>query len=189
MEDLVQVADRFQKFCDQRNWRFCFIGGLALMHWGEPRLTQDIDLCLLTGFGREDEYVDAILEHYQERITDARTFAIQNRVLLISSTDNVPLDISLGGIPFEERVISRSLQVSYSDGVNLRICSAEDLVTLKCFADRARDWADVEGILRRRAEQLDWSLIDQELQELRELKGASDSVEKLAQLRKRFLPN
>ena len=51
MIDLFQVALELQAFLLSRTWRFCFIGGLALQRWGEPRVTQDVDCTLLTGFG------------------------------------------------------------------------------------------------------------------------------------------
>ena len=41
--ELVEAAAELQKFCDERGWGYCFIGGLALQHWGEPRLTLDVD--------------------------------------------------------------------------------------------------------------------------------------------------
>ena len=52
MRDLFRLADEIQSFCRDRGWRFCFIGGIALQRWGEPRLTGDIDLTILTGFER-----------------------------------------------------------------------------------------------------------------------------------------
>lgn len=39
MRDLFRLADEIQSFCRDRGWRFCFIGGIALQRWGEPRLT------------------------------------------------------------------------------------------------------------------------------------------------------
>jgi hypothetical protein len=36
--DLFQVALELQAFLWSREWRFCFIGGLALQRWGEPRV-------------------------------------------------------------------------------------------------------------------------------------------------------
>lgn len=60
MIDLVSEATRLGEFLQARGWRYCFIGGLAVLHWGEPRLTRDLDLSLLTGFGGEAAYVDAL---------------------------------------------------------------------------------------------------------------------------------
>ena len=36
---LFRPADDLQSFCQVRGWRFCFIGGIAIQRWGEPRLT------------------------------------------------------------------------------------------------------------------------------------------------------
>jgi hypothetical protein len=50
--ELIQAAEQFQEFCASQHWRFCFIGGLAVQRWGEPRFTADVDLSLLTGLRR-----------------------------------------------------------------------------------------------------------------------------------------
>jgi len=44
MNPIFAAAEEIQAFCRARDWRFCFIGGLANQRWGEPRLTQDVDL-------------------------------------------------------------------------------------------------------------------------------------------------
>ncbi len=40
MLELIRVAADLQDFCEARDWRFCFIGGLALQRWGERRVMQ-----------------------------------------------------------------------------------------------------------------------------------------------------
>src|SRR5512141_2545178 len=55
---IFAAALEVQGFCADRELAFCFIGGLALQRWGEPRLTQDVDLTVISGFGREGEYID-----------------------------------------------------------------------------------------------------------------------------------
>lgn len=84
-----------------RSWRFCFIGGLAVQRWGEPRLTLDIDCTVITGFGEEARYVGELLAAFEGRIAEAREFALTNRVLLLHGPSNVPADIALGAMPFE----------------------------------------------------------------------------------------
>jgi hypothetical protein len=49
--NVLQAAAHLQEFCGRHKWRFCFIGGLAALRWGEPRETADVDLTLLTGLG------------------------------------------------------------------------------------------------------------------------------------------
>ena len=41
---VLRAAEEIQAFCQQRGWPFCFIGGVAVQRWAEPRLTQDVDL-------------------------------------------------------------------------------------------------------------------------------------------------
>jgi hypothetical protein len=36
---LFAAALEIQQFFNAHGWRFCFIGGLAVQRWGEPRLT------------------------------------------------------------------------------------------------------------------------------------------------------
>lgn len=58
MSELSQLAVELGDFCSKRGWRFCVIGGFAVQHWGEPRMTMDVDLSLITGFGEEEIFVD-----------------------------------------------------------------------------------------------------------------------------------
>lgn len=49
MTEVIQAAAELQSVCQNERWQFAFIGGLALLRWGEPRETVDADLTLLTG--------------------------------------------------------------------------------------------------------------------------------------------
>ncbi len=183
MISLFQLAERIQALCLGHGWRFCFIGGLALQRWGEPRVTADVDLTLLTGFGGEEGFVDELLRHFAPRIPDAKQFALINRVLLLESADGIGIDVALGGLPYEELVVSRATPFEYLPGVSLLTCSAEDLVVLKAFADRPRDWEDVQGIVGRQT-LLDWGYMEAQLQPLAEAKEAPHILERLLQLRR-----
>jgi hypothetical protein len=66
--------------------------------------------------------------------------------------------------------------------VNLLTCGAEDLVILKAFANRTKDWLDVEGVIARQAGTLDVSLIWRELGPLIELKEEPEIRSHLKQL-------
>ena len=49
MNALLAAAAEIQSFLRRTDERSCFIGGMALQRWGEPRFTRDIDLTLLSG--------------------------------------------------------------------------------------------------------------------------------------------
>ncbi len=188
MNELIRVAADVQGFCESRRWRFCFIGGLALQRWGEPRETIDVDLTLLTGFGGEDAFIQALLGRYEGRVDDAAGFAKINRVLLLRSGSGVGIDIALGGLPFEESVIARASRFPFPGHIPLLTCSAEDLIVLKAFAARGRDWVDIEGIIVRQAGVLDWRYIDGQLGPLAALKDAPEILTDLARRRAEFDP-
>ncbi len=169
--------------CRRRGWRFCFIGGLAVQRWGEPRLTQDVDVTILTGFGKERSFITPILRRFAPRIEDALDFALESRVLLVTTEEGVDIDISLGAMPFEEAVVRRATAYRFLPGVNLITCSAEDLIVLKAFAARPKDWVDVEGILTRQRRKLRWRYVWAQLRPLAELKGEPEILETLRRLK------
>lgn len=184
MNELFLAAKNVQDFLITRNWSFAFIGGLAVLRWGEPRFTRDIDLTLFTGFENEDGYIREILEHYDARRPDMPAFAVKYRVALVTTPDQIPIDIALGGLPFEKSMINKSSFYEFDDGIALKTCSADDLIILKAFADRDRDWADVRGIIIRQQNKLDWTYIHRQLGPLCELKQAPHIIPKLESLEK-----
>jgi hypothetical protein len=186
MTRLVQLAAELQAFLDTRSWRNCLIGGLVLQRWGEPRLTRDVDMTVLTGFGGEEPLVDLLLSRYVARRADAREFALAARVLLLQSVDGIGIDIALGALPFEERVMDRASEYEFIRQCRLRTCSAEDLIVMKAFADRPRDWLDLETILIRQGANLDWDQILAELQPLAAAKEAPELPVRLEATRRRI---
>lgn len=183
MKDLLRTARLVQDFLDQQGWRSCIIGGLAVLRWGEPRLTVDVDVTLLTGWGHEEPFVDVLLRRFQSRLSNPREFALRHRVMLLHADDGTSIDLALGGLPFEERAVNRASDFPFLADVSLRTCSAEDLVIMKAFAARDQDWVDLKGILVRQAGRLDWPLIYSELEPLCAAKEAPDILERLQQLR------
>ena len=108
MNRIFSAALEIQKFCRQKKWRFCFIGAIAVQRWGEPRLTLGADLTIVTGFGSEESYTDPLLERFPSRIPEGRQFALKNRVLLLEGDGDIPIDVALGAMPFEERAVALS---------------------------------------------------------------------------------
>lgn len=183
MTGLFEAARQLQAFCDRHGWRSCFIGGIAVQRWGEPRVTRDVDLTLLTGFGGEAEFIDSLLAAFPARIDNAREFARRHRVLLLRTADAVGIDISLGALPFEENVVGRASDFSFGPGLSIRTCSAEDLIVLKLFASRPLDIHDAESVAIRHKDDLDWNYIEEQLRPLAEIKDDPAIMKTLLRLR------
>lgn len=179
---LLLAAQSFQGFAEAEGWSLAFVGGLAVALRGESRTTQDFDVCLFTGFGGEQPIVRRIVESYESRDADPQAFAARYRLLRIRHQNGTPGDIMMGALPFEESLISRATAEDFGGGLRLRIATPEDLIVMKCFAGRDRDWLDVTGIIARHIRELDLDYIRTWLPELLDIVGRPESMARLEAL-------
>src|SRR3990172_1589281 len=100
-----------------------------------------------------------------------RKFSVRSRVFLAQTADGTPIDIAFGAIGFELRCVDRASPFDFGGGISLLTCCAEDLIVMKVFSNRDRDWPDVESIVMRRGTKLDWELIERELKPLLAVQG------------------
>jgi hypothetical protein len=185
---LLDAAIEIQDYCAEQGWAYYFIGGIAVQHWGEARLTRDADLTVFTGLGGEDRYVDALLSRFAPRVDDAREFALRHRVLLLHASNSVPIDLALGALPFEERAASAATIEEIAPGVRLRLCGPGPLLVYKVFAGRPQDWLDADGIIEKSGNRIDWSVVRADLSELLALKDDTESLSRLEALLQRRTP-
>lgn len=184
MRPIIEQASALDRFIEANGWKGCIIGGVATLRWGEVRFTRDVDATVFTGFQDEERYVRVILTAFAPRIAEAAAFALANRVVLAVGAQGVPMDISLGALPFEEEMIARATRAEMAPGLFVRTLAAEDLIVTKAFAARPHDWADVAGIVLRQGNALDWPSIFDRLRPLAELKEAPELLTKLEQVRR-----
>jgi hypothetical protein len=126
------------------------IGGLAVSQLSRPRLTADIDVL---AYLDNDSRIPSLIESagnagFSLRIQKAETFARKNNVLLLSHDQSkIPVDISLGVLPFEREVIQRSSRIA-AGNLQLLLPSVEDLVILKAVTHRAVDLRDITALVQ-----------------------------------------
>ncbi len=181
---LWHTAIELQRYLESHGYSFCIIGGIAIQRWGEPRLTRHVDATLVIPFGSERRVAGEILKRYQSRIENPVDFAVQARILLLQDLSGNGIDLALGGMPYEDRLIERSTMWGIPGRGEIRTCSAEDLVVLKAFANRPQDWVDIQRVIVRQANKLNRDLVLEELKPLVELK---EDPEILKVLQKLFL--
>ncbi len=185
MIDLVAEAASLQEFLEEKGWDFYFIGGVAVQVWGQPRMTQDIDLTVFTNLKNEAEYIVALLSRYSPKFFDAGQFALTNRVLPMFTKSGIGIDVTLGGLSDTSEALTRSSYQPFAGGVNLRICSPDDLVIMKTVAARPRDWLDIESVIIRQ-NGLDWTYILSTIESLDAYEDISTRLEKLNSLKSQF---
>lgn len=185
MKDLIREASTLQKFIEELGWDFFFIGGLVVQVWGEPRLTVDIDLTIFTNLSNEPEYIDSLLTRYSPKFPDAAEFALINRVLPMFAANAIGIDVTLGGLSEDNSAFERSSYQQFTDGIELRVCSAEDLIIMKTVAARARDWIDVESVVIKQ-DNLDWDYIETSLASLDAYEDMNTRIDQLLRLKETF---
>lgn len=156
-----------------------FIGGIAVIARGVPRLTVDVD-ATVQGNAVDLQDLFATLEAHQivPRIGDAADFARRRQVLLLEhGPSGTPLEISLGWLPFELEALRRASPVDFG-GVTIPVAQPEDLVVYKAVAWRDRDKEDIERLLLLYASEID---LDRVRELVRQFAEALDEPERISQ--------
>ncbi len=80
-------------------------------------------------------------------------------------------------------MVQHATPFEFAPALNLRTCSAEDLIVLKLFASRAIDIRDAESVAVRHGKSLDWGYIEEQLTPLTEAKEEPEILLQLARVR------
>jgi hypothetical protein len=127
---------------------FTFIGGVAVIARGVPRLTVDIDATVRAPDADVESIFRVLARHdIGPRIEEATEFARAHQVFLaLHEPTGTPIDLSLAWLDFEHEAIQSSSDVDYAD-VRIPVAQAEDLIVYKVVAFRPRDLDDAEKLL------------------------------------------
>jgi hypothetical protein len=128
---------------------YMIIGGQAVLVYGEPRLTKDVDVTLGVGLDELKTITGLLPSMGLEPLVDPESFTRRTMVLpCLHPQSALRVDLIFSFTPWERGAISRSRPIRIG-AVDVRFASLEDLIIQKIFAGRARDLEDVKGILRR----------------------------------------
>jgi len=159
------------------------IGGVAVGLLGRPRVTRDVDaLVFLDRAAEWAAFLEEGEQHgFRARRSDALDFARRTRVLLLEHVaSGVPVDVSLGSLPFEAELIRRARPVRVGR-VAVPVARPEDLVVLKAVAGRPRDQADIESLLDAHPG-LDLARVRRQVREFSEVLELPELLENLERL-------
>jgi hypothetical protein len=127
---------------------YMIIGGQAVLLYGEPRLTRDIDITLGVNTDQLAELIAVVKELSLKPLPeDVEAFVTQTMVLpAVDETTGIRVDFIFSFLPYEREAIGRARKVMM---LNQDICfaSPEDVIIHKIFAGRPRDMEDVRTIL------------------------------------------
>lgn len=126
------------------------IGGQALLAYGEPRLTKDIDITLGIGVEELGRVKDVVKElGFSILVKDEDEFVKRTMVLPVKdSRSGIPVDLIFSLSPYERQAIGRARTVMIGRA-SVQFASLEDIVIHKIIAARPRDLEDVKSILTK----------------------------------------
>ncbi len=150
-------------------------GAQAVLHWGRPRLTADIDVTVQLGVTNSGRLVSAMQDAgFVLRVEGTPAFVEATRVFpFLHIASQWPLDMVLGGPGLEEDFLRRAVPVELAPGLHVPVISVEDLIVTKVLAGRSKDLDDVRGIIAAQAN-LDSKAVRTTLAMLEEALGISD---------------
>jgi hypothetical protein len=147
-----------------RGTRWYLFGAQAVIIWGAPRMSADVDVTVEIEPEEADGFITLMEEAgFELRIRDVEEFVARTRVLpFLHLETEIPMDVVLAGPGLEELFLDRAHQVEVA-GTTIPVISPEDLIVTKILAGRPKDIDDVSGILRERKSSLNLDLIRETL--------------------------
>jgi hypothetical protein len=129
---------------------YMVFGGQAVLLYGEPRLTRDIDITLGVDTGQAASVLRMIEElGLRILVDDVDHFLSQTFVLpVLDPESNVRIDFVFSLTGYERQAIERG-KVMVIGGVDVRFVSLEDLIVMKVVSGRPRDLEDVATVIRK----------------------------------------
>ncbi|UCG39274.1 MAG: nucleotidyl transferase AbiEii/AbiGii toxin family protein [bacterium] len=129
---------------------YMIIGGQAVLLYGEPRLTRDIDVTLGADVSRLGDLLRSVDDIGLTPLPeDVESFVKRTLVLPARhEPTGIRVDFIFSLTPYEIGAIARARKVPVA-GQEVAFASVEDLIIHKIFAGRPRDLEDVRSVLLR----------------------------------------
>jgi predicted nucleotidyltransferase len=147
---IVKLIKRVCQRLDEDEIPYMIIGGQAVLIYGRPRLTYDIDITLGVDTDKF-QIIEKVCRKLRLRILpeDPETFAKETKVLPAEEPrSRIRLDFIFSCTAYETQAIKRAKEISiYNYAVKFASC--EDVIIHKMLAGRAIDEEDVKSILAK----------------------------------------
>lgn len=136
--------------------RGSFGGGVAVIVWGQPRVTQDLDLLLEIGTEQVDGFLELARAAGYRTEDNPRELLEGGFLRLLPPADAAPvaLDLLRADTELHLQAIGRTRTFQLA-GEAVPVLAPEDLILLKLVAFRPKDTFDLESVIAATRETLD----------------------------------
>jgi len=126
VSDLVSLCLELNK----RQAKYIVIGGMAIVQWGNTRLTEDIDLLIETSQENQQKVFEALRTLPDKAVNEVRpTDMVEYQVVKVADEFIVDLMAKACGISYEEA--KGSIKIIVVEGVEIPVPSVEMLWRMK----------------------------------------------------------
>lgn len=144
MEEVIKaVSTIFSK----NRVKYVIIGGIAVLAWGEPRTTFDVDIVIAL-FPARLEMVISDFIRYGFTIRKDAVKRLRRGLATKLKHGIYSVDLRLSSFTLDKQAVRRARYIKVA-GVRIPIASKEDLIVYKVAGFNYQDKADIEGILHR----------------------------------------
>jgi hypothetical protein len=144
----TQLLERIALGLDERQIPYMIIGGQAVLIYGEPRLTRDIDVTLGVGPERLADLIEFTRACAWRLLAEAPEEFVQ-RTMVLPCADvesGIRMDFIFSHSAYERQAMGRVRRVEIGKA-SVRFAAPEDVIVHKVIAGRPRDLEDVRSIL------------------------------------------
>jgi predicted nucleotidyltransferase len=158
------ILAKIAKLLDQNQIPYMVIGGQAVLLYGEPRLTRDIDVTLGIDSVRADDLkqICQVAGLIKVKSFDDSLIEKTNVFPCIDTETGIAVDFIFSFIDYERQAIKRAKKVKVADYA-VKFSSPEDIIIHKLFAGRPKDIEDAENILIKQGRKIDMDYIKKQL--------------------------
>ena len=153
----AELLAAFGETARKNRWRWYVFGAQAVVAYGRPRMTADVDVAVDAGGQSNVEMVGFLRDDgFGTRFALDAGFLSGARLLpMVHVATAMPVDVVIVQPGVQQEFLARSRAVDVG-GVQVPMISPEDLIASKILAARRKDLEDVRGVLLERWESLDF---------------------------------
>jgi len=143
-----QLLEAIARGLERLGIPYMLIGGQAVLLYGEPRLTRDVDVTLGVGPGRLPELLEWVRGNGWQVLVEAPAEFVEKTMVLpcLEPVSGIRIDLIFSFSLYEQQALKRARRVPIG-GIQVCFASLEDLMIHKVLAGRPRDLEDLRIVL------------------------------------------
>lgn len=150
---IENIIIKLAKALDKGEIPYMIIGGQAVLLYGEPRMTKDIDITLGVGIDMLSKIINIvgkigfipIPSNFEAFVKETYVLPVKEKV------SGIRTDFIFSYTSYEKQALQRINKIKVKN-CYVKFASIEDTIIHKIFAGRARDLEDVRSILLKHSD-------------------------------------